>query len=145
MSGLSRAVLAVVLACGVAACAGERSPRFSGEFDRIEPTEAPEVVQALHGEVGRLAGFHQLEVNGETYLLLCAGRRNEGGRLEVLELGRPGGSDREVRVLAVLRPGSEAYPCAFIRTETTEGISFKARLSIGSEDVQEWRAEPAGR
>lgn len=141
---LKRALLAVILACGVAACAGKRSQRFTGEFERLEPVDLPSAVQALHREVGRVPGFHALEVDGETHLVLCAGRRSEGGSVEVLEMGRPAGPDKEVRILAVLRPGPDVYPCAFLRTDAPEGIRFKARLSIGAEDVEEWRATPAG-
>lgn len=141
---LKRALLAVILACGVAACAGERSQRFTGEFEPLEPAALPPAVQALHREVGRVAGLHVLEVEGESYLILCAGRRSEGGMVEVLEMGRVSGDEKEVRVLAVLRPGPDLYPCAFLRTDAPEGIRFKARLSVGSEEVEEWRAAPAG-
>lgn len=141
---LKRALLAVILACGVAACAGERSQRFTGEFERLEPDDLPPAVQDLHREVGRVPGLHALEVEGESYLVLCAGRRSEGGSVEVLEMARPTGPDKEVRILTVLRPGPDVYPCAFLRTDAPEGIRFKARLSAGSESIEEWRATPAG-
>ena len=137
--------LVLLLVTAVAGCrAGARQPAFDGEFEAVVLSQAPADLQAHFERMKAVPGLTVLQRGDQTYLMLLAGRVDEPGmRVEVLDVQKPEKGSKEVRLLAILRPGGQDdYPHAVLVLEGAQGLTFKARLATTGEQVLELSGVP---
>lgn len=134
-AALVLALVAMVAGCRVKA----KQPAFTGEYQVVALSEAPADLRAHFERIKAVPGLTILEQDGQTYLMLTAGRMEEPGlRVEVLDVQKPDQGSTEVQLVAILRPGGQdVYPAAVLVLEGAEGLTFKARLATQGERVLE--------
>jgi hypothetical protein len=133
--------LALLVVLAAAGCQGASSSSL--RYEEIPLAEAPGQLQAKFQEMRAVPGLFVLENGGETYLLLTAGRSEVPGRvLELVDLRRMPNNPREVRLIASLRPESNAgdYVSLALRVQAS-GLEYIARVPAG-EQVTELRGVP---
>lgn len=136
----------LLLVVVMAGCrAGARQPAFDGQFEAVVLAEAPADLQAHYERMKAVPGLTVFQRGDQTYLMLLAGRVDQAGmRVEVLDVQKPDKGSKEVRLLAILRPGGgqEAYPHAVVVLDGAQGLTFKARLATTGEQVLELSGVP---
>lgn len=132
------AALGLLLALLVAGCRGsDQAGKFAGEFETLTLSEAPAVLQRHYEQQKAVPGLTVYESDGETYLLLRAGRvERPGWGVQVLAVKPPAKGEQLVQLNAVVQEmagETGTYPYALLLLHDAKGLTFRARLSNRSE------------
>lgn len=136
-------LLAVAAGCQTTP-GGTRS--FTGEYQQLTLADGPAHLQTYFDQSKAVPGLAVLQQDGSTYLLLTAGRADRPGLMvDVLAVQPPVKGSKEVQLIAVVRPGTGSegvYPYALLELDGGAGLTFKARLTNGSESPRELQGIP---
>jgi hypothetical protein len=142
-------VLAILLLLAVAAgCQprGSGAQGFTGDFQQLALPDGPARLQAYYDQSKAAPGLTVLQQDGTTYLLLTAGRAERPGMVvDVLAVKPPVRGSQEVSITAVVRPGTGTegmYPYVLLELDGGAGLTYRARLTNGSEIPRELQGIP---
>lgn len=145
------AVLLLMLALSTAVAGCQKASTGGGgstdDYRQVALAEAPATLNAYYERMKAVPGLVTFQQDGETYVLLTAGKMEETGlTVAVVNVNRPArGSGQPVRIMARLEESGAAegrYPYLLLAFAGTENVRFVARLAMRSETVEELQALP---
>ena len=149
VSGVAILLLMLVLSVAVAGC--QKAKNGGGgppdDYREVALTEAPVTLKAYYDRMKAVPGLVTFQQDGETFVLLTAGKvEQEGLVVAVVDVRRPpSGSGQPVRLMARLTESAMAeglYPYALLAFVGAENERFVARLATRSETVEELQGLP---
>ncbi|HYF91887.1 MAG TPA: hypothetical protein VD969_06550 [Symbiobacteriaceae bacterium] len=130
--------LGILLSLLVTGCKGSgQAGTFTGDYEMLMLDEAPAVLQRHFERQKAVPGLTVYSADGQTYLLLRAGRAEEPELgVKVLAVKSPVKGTDEVQIVAMVEPfpgETGAFPYALLVLQGGAGLTYKARLSVRSE------------
>jgi|GEM_PF-2423434 len=130
--------LGLLLSLLVSGCRGTgKAGEFTGEFQAMSLGDAPSILQRHFEQQKAVPGLTVYTQDGQTYLLLRAGRVEEPGMgIQVLAVKPPVKGSRLAQVVAMLQPTpgeTGTYPYVLLVLQGGTDLSYRARLSTRSE------------
>lgn len=149
VTGVAILLLMLALSTAVAGC--QKAKTGGGvppdDYRAVALAEAPATLKAYYERMKAVPGLVTFQQDGETYVLLMAGKVEEAGlAVEVVDVRRPpSGSGQPVRLMARLAESAAAggrYPYALLALVGAENERFVARLATRGETVEELQGLP---